>query len=688
MKLLEPSWRTWAGRRMRPVALWTAALGALLVPVPLAAWGAIVVAAGITPGHPLSAAWPTIADNARAWLGSGGYLPWQAWPTLLAHGLLVGWLAGTAMVAIWLTILAVAVGHPPIEGDEYGGPPAAGRGEHGTARWRTPAELAKTFHIWTSGDEATGLLLGKGPEPGTAYIDTSEEHELLLGATGSGKSRSVIIPTIGVIGSVAKSSLLMTDPKGELYAHTANWLRSQGYEIVRFDLREPSRSARWNPLLAVTEALAAGRTDQASTVAWDTAHLLVGVLEGGNEDPAWRMWAEGLIAGLMLAVAQGGPPGKTRVENEAPWTWPTAEERHMASVYATLQGTRLDDLFNQFPHTHPAYKAYRPTKQGKDAEKTLAGIKLTASAALRLFADDEMAYLVGAQDHDLAAPGLKLTATFLVIPDERTTRYPLATLYIQQTLQALAALADQHGGKLKVPMTCLLDEFGNLPAIKDFDKTVTVARSRGIRLLLAVQDLAQLKRHYGDASHTIQGNMGLWLYLLTADPETAKIISDKLGTYTVPSSTLSVPRVSLWTRAAPAGQPSPITASTTDTLGSRQLLTPDEVTRWPRGKSLILQARQLPAKLPLPDLSVWSDQWPGIQERKPEPAANAIAAPPTWEPPEVDDSGEEEPVKKERRATRRRGPETGQTVLVEPPTAAGVGASHGSRPTDTGDYDD
>ncbi len=658
MKLRSASWRAWASRRMRPVALWTAALGALLVPIPLAAWGAIVMAAGVTPAHPLTAAWPIIAANARTWLGTAGYLPWHTWPILIGRGLLSGWMLGTGGVAVWLTILAVMVGHPAIEGDEYGGPPAAGRGEHGTARWRTPVELATTFHIWTSGDEATGLLLGKGPEPGTAYIDTSEEHELLLGATGSGKSRSVIIPTIGVIGSARQSSLLMTDPKGELYAHTAEWLRKQGYEIVRFDLREPSRSARWNPLLAVTEALAAGRRDQASSIAWDTA---------------------------------GEPPGNPRIANEAPWTWPTPEERHMASVYATLQGTRLDDLFNQFPHNHPAYKAYRPTKRAKDAEKTLAGIMLTASAALRLFADDEMAYLVGAQDHDLAAPGSKLTATFLVIPDERTTRYPLATLYIQQTLQALAALADQHGGKLQVPMTCLLDEFGNLPAIKDFDKTVTVARSRGIRLLLAVQDLAQLKRHYGDASHTIQGNMGLWLYLLTADPETAKIISDKLGTYTVPSSTLSVPRVSMWTRAAPAGQPSPITASTTGTLGSRQLLTPDEVTRWPRGKSLILQARQLPAKLPLPDLSVWSDAWPDIQERKPEPEPNTIAAPPTWEPPEEEESGAEESVKKARRTSRHRGAETetsGQTVIVKPPDAAGVGAGQGSGGADSGDYDD
>ena len=650
MRLKDPTWREWARRQLLKVGIWTVLLSVLVIPVPVAAWGAIVLAAGISPTHPLTSAWPTLGANGRGWLAAAGYLPWHAWPAMLDRGLIGLWLAGTAIVCVWLLIVGVAIGGPATEGEEYGGPPAAGRGEHGTARFRKPTELAQTFHVWRQGDEASGLLLGAAPQVGTAYIDISEEHLLLLGATGSGKSRGAIIETIAVIGSARQSSLLITDPKGELYAHTAGWLARQGYKIVRFDLREPSRSARWNALRAIADALATGRRDQASTLAWDTAHLLTGALEGNTEDPYWRLAAEGLVAALMLAIAAGAPPPGRALPNEPAWVWSDPAERHMASVYATLLaggagGSRLDDLFAQFPPDHPAAKAYGGVSLTVD--RTRASILGTASAALRLFADDEMAYLTGDQDHDLAAPGSELTATYLIIPDERTTRYPLATLYIQQTLQALAALADQHGGKLPTPVTCLLDEFGNLPAIKDFDKTVTVARSRGIRMLLAVQDLAQLKRHYGDASRTIQGNMGLWLYLSTADPDTAKIISDKLGQYTVESSALSVPRVTLWTRASPAGQPDPITASTTRSLGGRPLLTAEEIMRWPRGQALVLQARQLPAKLRLPDLSVWASVWPDIQERKPEPPPVPVEAPSTWRPPE--------PPKATKRSSRNTG---------------------------------
>ncbi len=681
-RLKDPTYRTWIRRGLRRAGIWTAIIAALIVPVPVAAWGAVVMSADITPTHPLNLAWPTIAANAQGWLAGGGYLPWRAWPVILATGpLLAGWAVLTGIVAVWLVIVACAVGGPSTEGEGYGGPAAHGKGEHGTARWRTAQELARTFHIWRPGDQTTGLLLGAGPEPETAYIDTSEEHELLMGASGSGKSRYVIIPTIGMIGSAKKSSLLITDMKGELYAHTAEWLADQKYDVVRVDLREPSRSFRFNPVQPVAAALHSGRRDQASTFAWDTAHLLAGALEGNAEDPYWRLAAEGLIAALMLAIASGKPPGNPRVENEDPWEWPRAAQRHMTSVYATLLaggagGGRLDDLFNQFPPDHPARKAFGGTSLTLD--RTRASILGTASAALRLFADDEVAYLTGAQDHDLAASGNKLTATFLVIPDERTTRYPLATLYIQQTLQALAALADQHGGKLPVPVTFLLDEFGNLPAIKDFDKSVTVARSRGIRLLLAIQDLAQLKRHYGDASHTIQGNMGLWLYLSTSDPDTAKVISDRLGSYTVQTEQLSVPRVSVWTRSSPAGQPDPVTASRSLNLSTRQLLTPEEVGRWPRGQSLILQAREHPAKLDLPELTKWASVWPKIQVRKPEPEPKAIAAPPTWRPPEADNKTAGESVKAARKTPRYHGP--AKKKLDQPPTAATVTAT--SRPTD------
>lgn len=614
----------------------TIALSLVAFPVAVAGWQAVWVASEVSASHPLASSLPRVSAHLQAWLRSAGWLPWNAWAEILRHPsgfVAVGILSLVSM--LWMLGVAAIVGDHSHGAPSYGGPPAAGRGEYGTARWREQADLRRTLHLWRPGDAETGILLGQGPEPGTAWVDTSESHVLLLGATGSRKSRGVILPTIGVIGSAARSSLVVTDPKGELYAHSSAWLASRGYRIVRFDLREPSRSNRWNPVQAVTDALADGRPDLGSTVAWDCAHLLTGSLEGRSDDPYWRLSAEGLIASLVLAVANGDPGG-VPPRGEAVWRWPAPEERHMGTVYAALLsggagGGRLDDLMEQFPAEHPARKAYGSVSLTVD--RTRASILGTGAAALRLFADDEVAWLVGAQDHSLAAAGEELTATFLVVPDERSTRYPLATLYVSQTLQALAGLADRNGGSLPVPVTFLLDEFGNLPQLSDFDKTVTVARSRRIRLVLTVQDLAQLKRHYGDAAHTLEGNLGTWIYLSTADLDTAKTISDKLGQYTVQAENLSVPRVTLFTRSAPPGQPDPVAANRNLNLTARDLLTPEEVIRWPAGQALILQARELPARLPLPDLSAWSRLWPELQTRRAEPPVSEIDAPPTWRPP-------------------------------------------------------
>ncbi len=628
--------------RLQVVGVVTVAVGGLVLPAPLAAaWQVLALpiratigATPVTRLHAVEHAW-------SAWLASHGYLPWASWPVVASQrDLLLAELLGTLIVAGWLS--AQVWRGRRSGGSGYGGPPAAGKGEHGTARWRTAAELPASFALWgadrPSGSNPSGIYVGQGPTDQSAWVLSSDQHALIVGSPGSRKTRGVVLETIGVIGSARRESMLITDAKSELYAHTADWLRAQGYDVRRFDLREPSRSVRSNPVQAVSTALASGRRDHASALAWDIAHLLVGSRESHSNDPFWDDSAEALVAALILAVAQGKPPaGGKAQDGEEPWTWPLPEERHMPSVYATLLsggagGGKLDELIAQFPVDHPAAKAYGPV--ALSVEKTRASILGTAATALRLFGDVETAWLTAVQDHDLADIGRKPTAVYLVIPDERATRYPLATLYIQQTLQALASLADEHGGRLPVGVNFLLDEFGNLPQIRDFDKTVTVSRGRGIRLALVLQDLAQLKRHYGEAANTIKGSLSTWIYLRTAEIDTAREIAAKLGQYTVAAENVSVPRVTWWTTNATVGP-----ASTTHSLQARDLLTAEEVLRWPLGQALVLQAGQLPAKLPLPDLSAWARVWPKIQERTAQPEVQPVEAPPTWRPPQVDEGG-------------------------------------------------
>ena len=165
----------------------------------------------------------------------------------------------------------------------------------------------------------------------------------------------------------------------------------------------------------------------------------------------------------------------------------------------------------------------------------------------------------------------------------------------------------------------LLDAFGSIPGIPGMDTNLTVAAGRGIRFLPALQDMARLKK-YGDASRTITGNCDSWLFLRTADVETAKVISAKLGTFTVRTSRHSM-------------QSGSVSGRHTQSEGATvwPLLTPDEVLRWPSGHSLLIQSDEYPADMPLQDLGGWRSASAAFQPADP-PKSREAGVMPTWLP--------------------------------------------------------
>ncbi|SMB95880.1 type IV secretion system protein VirD4 [Thermanaeromonas toyohensis ToBE] len=501
---------------------------------------------------------------------------------------------------------------------DLGGPEAAGRGQFGTARWRTSKEIVKTLTEWRCPERPPigGFVVGAGNDRYfAAWLDASETHCLVIGATRSGKSRRIILPTIWVLAQTGES-MIITAPKGELYHMTSGYLKRQGYEVVLIDLRQPLRGNRWNPLLPVVEAFKRNDMVEASQAAWDIAHIITHQYPHYG-DPIWPQAQESLTAALTLAVADQAPE----------------KARHLASAYRMLAelgaggGEELDGYFRRLPQDHPARSAYGVAALSED--RLRSSIFTGTAAQLRLWADPEVICLTAAQDHDMALAGKTKAAVFIVIPDERQTRDVLATLYISQAYQALTDEA-KKADKLPVRVNFLLDEFGNLPAIPAFDKKLTVAAGRGMRFLLAVQDLAQIKARYREASQTITANCATWVYLATSDIETAKVISAKTGQYTVATESYSSQ-----VRYTDHSQ------GTTEALTGRPLLLPDEVLRWPRGEALILQIGQNPARLPLVDLSEWSV----AGELKPSPDIDqdkegVREIPPVWVPGKAGGEGD------------------------------------------------
>lgn len=630
--------------------------------------------------NPVFTTWPKeAAVDWRGWLAHGGYWPWHAWvqafwpdPRFGLGALAVGLAVGGFL---WWQVRKQTGGR-----STWGGPPAIGKGQHGTAHWRPVADLARTVYRWRppgtdrngkprkrppartpDGRPAPqwGVVIGQAG-PGAAWVSHWEEHILLAGTTGSGKTRRVYLPTVGVVGAERQASLILTDMKGELYRHTAAYLEAQGYEIIRVDFAHPAKSGergRWNPLAPVTEALARGDDPQAAEVAWSVAQALAVADYGGQargDDAMWAGAGAALIAATALAVCQGEPPpgwearldawvaeqrrqaATTRGKTPLPdilWTWPAPAARHLATVYQAIDAQALPLLqawLAALGPGHPAAAAWKGVLNAAPSERTLGSVFFSASNALRLLADPALAWLLGAEGHPFDAAGHQPTAIYLVVPDTDSTRYSLVSLYLQRTIKALADLADRNqGGRLPTPVLFLLDEFGNFPPIADFDHIITMGRSRGMRFLVALQSFAQLDKAYGEqAGRIIRENLTGWLYLLTASPSMAREISDRLGQYTVATEGSTTPKVSGWLNVTLPGH-----ASQSASMTSRPLLTPDEVMRLPPGRALWLQQREAPARLTLPDLSAWRAVFPALQQQAPEPEPAPMAPVPTWHLP-------------------------------------------------------
>ena len=150
---------------------------------------------------------------------------------------------------------------------------------------------------------------------------------------------------------------------------------------------------------------------------------------------------------------------------------------------------------------------------------------------IKLFASREnLSEMLSHSDFELADIGLKKTAVFIIIQDEKKTYHSLATILVKQCYETLIDVAQDNGGKLPIRTNFLLDEFANMPPLKDVTTMITAARSRSIRFTLIIQNFAQLNQVYGkDNAETIKGNCGNLVYLISSELAALEEISKMCG---------------------------------------------------------------------------------------------------------------------------------------------------------------
>ncbi len=477
--------------------------------------------------------------------------------------------------------------------DKLKTPEIMGQGQHGTARWLTKKEFRNAFKCNTLSDSdntfnSGGIIVDyeKNKKSEKIYYIDDNIHSLVVGATRSGKTRSIVLQTVGNIG-LAGESMIISDPKAEIYHYTSKFLENLGYKIITLDFKNPTKSTRYNFLQPVIDAVNREDFRKAEEYAWDITQSLV-----GNEDTKMeKIWRDGemsVIAGAIMSVVFDN--------KEHP------EYQNLTNVYSfisemcrtTGQQMPINKYIENLAPEHPASTIFNIARIAP--EKTRGSFFTSALTTLRLFTSKSIYGMTCKSDFSLKQAGEEKTVTYIILPDEKTTYYPLASLFVYQNYVSLVESADERGGELKTRVNYILDEFGNFTTIPAFSNMLTVAGGRKIRFNLFLQSFSQLENKYGrEVAENIRDNCQTWIYLKTASNETASIISKKLGTYT----TSSYSRSSSYSKYQNGSNSESIN------LISRNLLTEDEILRIERPYVLVIQTGLFPIITKLPDISKW-----------------------------------------------------------------------------------
>ena len=452
------------------------------------------------------------------------------------------------------------------------------KGTYGTSGWMSRKEMAGVLDLVPDLRKHKGVVLGM--LDGKAVCIPEEPringNLAVYGSSGSMKTRSFCMNRI-LQAVVRGESLIISDPKSELYEKSSEYLRDQGYCVKIFNLVSPENSDSWNCLSEVEgqELLAQIFVDV----------IIKNTTNNGKGDHFWDSCEMNLLKALVLYVDQSY----------------AEQNRNIGEVYRllTLSGeSDLDSLFENLPPAHPAKAPYSLYKQASDTVRS--GVIIGLGSRLQVFQSELIKKITTRDEIDLELPGQERCAYFLVTSDQDSTFNFLASLFLSFCFIKLVRYADKNceGGKLPVPVHILGEELTACGTIPDLSRRLSVIRSRNISMSCVFQNLAGLQNRYPlNLWQEILGNCDAQLFLGCTDELTAEFISSRTGLASVSVSSkskqLGTWRISNYTPEY----------RETSGVGKRPVLTPDEVLRLPITQALVIIRGQKVLKVDKMDYS-------------------------------------------------------------------------------------
>ena len=434
--------------------------------------------------------------------------------------------------------------------------------DKGYSRWCSEKEMKKTVkEVDPSEDKAEAggiVVINNGKK---LWVDDGEAHSLIIGATGSGKTQCVVFPAIKVLAK-AGESMVLTDPKGELYETTSEMLRNYGYNVIILNFRDPQKGNAWNPMNLPYKLYKEGNSDKAVELLDDLA-LNILYDEKNTGDPFWEKSAADYFSGLALGLFEAATEEQVNL-NSMNLMSTLGEEKHNRTNY-------IKEYFDMKDPAKPAYVNASGTVYAP--EETKGGVLSTFKQKIKLFSSrDNLSEMLAYSDFDMKDIGRKKTAVFMIVQDEKKTLHPLATIFIKQCYETLIDVAQEAGGHLPYRTNFILDEFANMPPLKDVTTMVTAARSRHIRFDFIIQNFAQLTKVYGkEDAETIKGNCNI-LYLISSELQALEELSKMCGE---------------------------VKSKDKEKTSSTPLVTVSDLQRMPMGQVIWLRLRMMPFKTKL-----------------------------------------------------------------------------------------
>ena len=393
--------------------------------------------------------------------------------------------------------------------------------EHGSARWGDPMRINRRYRQHPA--SANKILTQHVRIGFNSRKHRRNVNVAVIGGSGAGKTRFYVKPNV----MQANCSMVILDPKGEIIRDTGWLLTRKGYNVKVLDLVNMEKSHCYNPFVYL-------RSDN------DVQRLVTNLFKSTTPkgaqttDPFWDTAAQMLLLALIFYLKYEAPE----------------DEQNFPMVMEMLRSggvdeddskamSPLDFLFEKLRNKEPnhiAIKYYDAYHSGSG--KTLKSVQITLAARLEKFNLDSVAGLTITDELELWKLGEEKTALFAIIPDNDTSFNFLVSILYTQLFQQLFELADRKcGGRLPVHVHFLMDEFANLALPDDFDKILSVMRSREVSVSIILQNLAQLKALFEKQWEGILGNVDETVYLGGNEASTHKYISELLGKATIDTNT-------------------------------------------------------------------------------------------------------------------------------------------------------